>query len=217
MIVPSDSLQQHLVTAKLASGTGFLPPIAALSLERDFCRRRLARQKGPEGDVSAQRPEIADYLAREMAAKATVLLASCQSRVSEDWVVVGAVSCEPVSGANSLKSGNLLGKLINFSPSMALAAPICSVSQPASCASRFAQNREFPSGEQRILGALSWPCGHGPSSAVHACKSREPLYRKLKPGRNDGEARRGSGVNEWFRSVESDEKSAHPCATTDAF
>jgi len=81
-IVPSDSLQQHLVAAKFASGTGFLLPIAASSLERDFCRRRLARQKGPEDDVSAPRPEIGDYLAREMAAKATVLLASCQSRVS---------------------------------------------------------------------------------------------------------------------------------------
>jgi hypothetical protein len=32
-IVPSDSLQQHLVAAKFASGTGFLPPIAASSLE----------------------------------------------------------------------------------------------------------------------------------------------------------------------------------------
>jgi hypothetical protein len=101
-IVPSDSLQQHLVAAKFASGTGFLPPIAASSLERDFCRRRLARQKGPEDDVSAQRPEIGDYLAREMAAKATVLLASCQSRVSEDWVVVCTVPCEPVSASQPL-------------------------------------------------------------------------------------------------------------------
>jgi hypothetical protein len=43
------------------------------------------------------------------------------------------------------------------------------------------------------------------------------VYRKLKPGRNDGEAHRGSGVNEWFRSVESDEKLAHLCLATDAF
>jgi hypothetical protein len=109
-----------------------------------------------------------------MAAKATFLLASCQLRVSEDWVVADAVTCEPVSGVNSLKSGNLLGKLINFCPSMALAAPICSVSQPVSCTSRFEQNREFPSGEQRILCELSWPRAHGPSRAVRACKSREP-------------------------------------------
>jgi hypothetical protein len=27
------------------------------SLERDFCRRRQTRQKGPEVDISAQRPE----------------------------------------------------------------------------------------------------------------------------------------------------------------
>jgi len=39
------------------------------------------------------------------------------------------------------------------------------------------------------------------------------VYRKLKPGRSDGEARRGWGVNESFRSDESDEKSAHPCAS----
>jgi len=58
------------------------------SLERDFCRRRLARQKGPEGDVSAQRPEIGDHHTREMAAKTAFLLASYQLRVSEDWVVV---------------------------------------------------------------------------------------------------------------------------------
>jgi hypothetical protein len=35
--------------------------LAKSSLERDFCRRRLARQKGPEEDVSAQRPEIGDH------------------------------------------------------------------------------------------------------------------------------------------------------------
>jgi hypothetical protein len=52
-----------------------------------FCRRRLARQKGPEGDVSAQRPEIGDNHTREMAAKTAFLLASYQLRVSEDWVV----------------------------------------------------------------------------------------------------------------------------------
>ena len=43
------------------------------------------------------------------------------------------------------------------------------------------------------------------------------VYRKLKPGRSDGEARRGWGVNESFGSDESDEKSAHPCTKTDAF
>ena len=59
-------------------------------LERDFCRRRLARQKGREDDVSAQRPEIGDQRAREMAAKTAFLLASYQLRVSEDWVV-GAI------------------------------------------------------------------------------------------------------------------------------
>jgi hypothetical protein len=53
------------------------------SLERDFCRRRLARQKGPEGDVSAQKPEIDDSHTREMAAKTAFLLASYQLRVSE--------------------------------------------------------------------------------------------------------------------------------------
>jgi hypothetical protein len=46
-----------------------------LSLERDFCRRRQTRQKRLEDDVSAQRPEIGDHHAREMAAKAPFVLA----------------------------------------------------------------------------------------------------------------------------------------------
>ena len=50
------------------------------SLERDFWRRRLARQKGPEDDVSAERPEIGDHHTREMAAKTAFLLASYQLR-----------------------------------------------------------------------------------------------------------------------------------------
>ena len=50
------------------------------SLERDFCRRRLARQKEPEGDVSAQSPEIGDHHTREMATKTAFLLASYQLR-----------------------------------------------------------------------------------------------------------------------------------------
>ena len=64
------------------------------SLERDFCRRRLARQKGPEDDVSAQRPAIGGHHMREMAAKRAFLLASYQLRVSEDWVV-GQPGLEP--------------------------------------------------------------------------------------------------------------------------
>jgi hypothetical protein len=59
--------------------------------ERDFARRRLTRQKGPEDDIAAQRPEIGDHDAREMAAKTAFLLASYQLRVSEDWVVADAV------------------------------------------------------------------------------------------------------------------------------
>jgi hypothetical protein len=60
------------------------------SLERDFCRRRLARQKGPEDGVSAQRPEIGDHHKRKMAAKTAFLLASYQLLVSGDWVVADA-------------------------------------------------------------------------------------------------------------------------------
>jgi hypothetical protein len=68
-------------------------PIAAASppspsLERDFRRRRLARQKGPEDDVSAQRPEIGDHHTREMAAKTAFLLANYQLRVSTDGAAV---------------------------------------------------------------------------------------------------------------------------------
>jgi hypothetical protein len=64
------------------------------SLERDFCRRRLARQKGPEDDLSARRPGIGDHHTREMAAKAAFLPASCHLRVSGDWVV-GEPGLEP--------------------------------------------------------------------------------------------------------------------------
>src|SRR5215470_4442280 len=66
------------------------------SLERDFCRRRQARQKRPEDDISEQRPEIGDHHSREMAAEMAFLLASYQLRVSEDWVV-GAPGLEPVT------------------------------------------------------------------------------------------------------------------------
>jgi hypothetical protein len=57
------------------------------SLERDFCRRRLAHQNGPEDDVSAQRPAIGDH--QKWPQKAALLLASYQLRVSGDWVVAG--------------------------------------------------------------------------------------------------------------------------------
>jgi len=43
--------------------------LATSSLERDFCRQRRTRQKGPEDDVFAQRPEIGDNHTREMATK----------------------------------------------------------------------------------------------------------------------------------------------------
>jgi len=78
------------------------------SLERDFCRRRLARQKGPEGDVFAQRPEIRDHYTRELAAKTVFLLASCQLRVSEDWVVETRwieTGCPPLSLSNEFPVG----------------------------------------------------------------------------------------------------------------
>jgi hypothetical protein len=70
--------------------------LSSLSLERNFCRRRLARQKGPEGDVSVQRLEIGDHHTREMAAKTAFLFANYLLRVSEDWVV-GATGMEPVT------------------------------------------------------------------------------------------------------------------------
>ena len=44
-------------------------------------------QKGPEDDVSGQRPEIGDQHTRERTAKTAFLLASYQLRVSQDCVV----------------------------------------------------------------------------------------------------------------------------------
>ena len=61
-------------------------------LEQDFCRRRLARQKGPEDDVSAQRPEIRDHHTRKMAAKAAFLLAGCFGRLG-DLITFSAIWC----------------------------------------------------------------------------------------------------------------------------
>jgi hypothetical protein len=45
------------------------------SLERDFCCRRQAPRKRPEDDISAQRPEVGDHYAREIAAKTAFVLA----------------------------------------------------------------------------------------------------------------------------------------------
>src|ERR1035437_5673224 len=67
--------------------------------------------------------------------------------------------------------------------------------------------------ERSQLRAPCPVCGGGPRAVVITpC-----VYRKPKPRRNDGEARRGFGENECCRSDESDEKSAHPCTKTDAF
>jgi hypothetical protein len=78
--------------------TGSFPKCAGpcSNLERDFRRRRQGPRKRPEDDISEQRPEFGDYHARELAAKTAFLLASSQSRVSEDWVV-GAPGIEPVT------------------------------------------------------------------------------------------------------------------------
>ena len=52
-------------------GTGFLPP------ETDAPRQTY--QKGQEDDISAQRPEIGDHHAREIAAKLAFLLADSEA------------------------------------------------------------------------------------------------------------------------------------------
>src|SRR5262245_23089456 len=52
-----------------------------------FAARDRRRQTGPGDDISAQRPEIGDHHAREIAAKTAFLQASYQLRVSKDWVV----------------------------------------------------------------------------------------------------------------------------------
>jgi hypothetical protein len=68
-----EELMPHPPLTPMPAAAGAEPPSS--SLERDFCRRRLARQKGPEDDVSAQGPEIGDHHTREMAAKTAFLLA----------------------------------------------------------------------------------------------------------------------------------------------
>jgi hypothetical protein len=49
------------------------------SLERDYCRRRLAHKRNLKTMFS-------DHHTREMTAKMACVLASYQLRVSEDWV-----------------------------------------------------------------------------------------------------------------------------------
>ena len=69
---------------------------------------------GPEGDVSARRPEIGDHHTREMAAKTAFLLASYELRVSEDWVVAEAVGANHSPGPNSLLTGKITGNFAAF-------------------------------------------------------------------------------------------------------
>jgi len=102
--------------------------------ERDFCRRRLARQKGPEVVVSAQRPEIGDHHAPEMAAKTAFLLASYQLRVSEDWVVE-TVDIELAAHHAVIelvsKSESVYGRVITARRSPCQIQPVLSATFPA--------------------------------------------------------------------------------------
>jgi hypothetical protein len=50
----------------------------------------------------------------KLPAKAGYFQSKTVCGVWEDWVVAEAVTCEPVSAANSLISGNLLGKFAIF-------------------------------------------------------------------------------------------------------
>jgi hypothetical protein len=84
------SLKEDVGRSSIQTSGELAPRILAInlpysSLERDFCRRRLARRKRPEDDISEQRPKFGDYRAREMAAKTAFVLAGFNIRVSEDW------------------------------------------------------------------------------------------------------------------------------------
>src|SRR5262249_41235710 len=69
-IVPSDSLQQHLVAAKFASGTGFLPPETEAT-------------KATSETLSAYRDrKVAVRKSREMAEKSRRAASVGQNRVS---------------------------------------------------------------------------------------------------------------------------------------
>ena len=63
--------------------------------ERDFCRRRLARQKEPEDGVSAQRPEIEPVSATPLAASPT-----CEATASLIFRILFAAS-QPACDAGS--------------------------------------------------------------------------------------------------------------------
>jgi hypothetical protein len=81
LIIPSSQI------VRMRNSRYRIPPTCRQ--ERDFCRRRLARRKRLRDDISAQRPEIGDHRAREMAAKAAFSLADLDAWVS-DWVVRAA-------------------------------------------------------------------------------------------------------------------------------
>src|SRR6266566_2834664 len=81
---------------------------------------------------------------------------------------------------------------------------------------RFSGAFDKPETEPRVMPNLTKLPTWADKELIHAVVET-CVYRKLKSGRNDGEARRGLGVNESFRPDESDGKSAHPCAETDVF
>src|SRR5450755_2203210 len=77
---------------------------------------------------------------------------------------------------------------------------------------------------RHIRGWLVYPdiddgrCRHWLDRVHAVVDARERcVYRKSRFGSIGDEVHHGSGVSERFRSDESDEKPAHPCAKTDAF
>jgi hypothetical protein len=60
-------------------------------------------------------------------------------------------------------------------------------------------------------------CFQGPGVPESIAPRSSVVYPTPRFGSNGDEVHQGSGVNECFRPDESDEKSAHPRAKTDAF
>ena len=84
-----------------------------------------------------------------------VLLWLRHAQAVRSKMVADAVGCEPVSGANSLISGNLLGNSVPLPAKTAVAARLSSKIQSIRARSLMSASREFWLGEQGFFCAFS--------------------------------------------------------------
>jgi hypothetical protein len=99
----------HPASVSLAENAVCLPPQPCRQ-ERNFRMRRQAAKITARDGKYPQRQKRPLPMA-EIPAQTAYLDPTCRSAVRKDWVVVCAVTCEPVSTENSRLLGNLTGNL----------------------------------------------------------------------------------------------------------